>query len=242
MNKNSPLFLLVLVIVLSVALWNFIPLEDAKSFFNFADKRTLISIPNALDVLSNLPFFFVGIYGFKNLYQSKHELFWFGFFISLSSLLTAFSSTYFHWAPTPDTLVPDRLTMTFGFSAIISIIIADRISLKLGHVILTLLIPLGLYSVLGYHWGHLSLRPYILLQYGGIVYCLIASFLLKANRLPNKVFLGTIGLYVLAKIFEIFDHQVFQVLELISGHSIKHIIAALAVFNILTIFKKDDLK
>jgi hypothetical protein len=235
--KNSPFFLLIIVIILSLFGWGYIPLRDAPSLFDYADKRSFFHIPFSLDVLSNIPFLIVGLYGFKKVYNNKNELFYFGLFLSLSSTLTAFSSAYFHWNPTPDTLIFDRLTMTFGFSSIISVIIADRINLKLGHYLLALLIPIGLFTVLGYHWDILSLRPYILLQYGGIVYCLIACFLLKANLLNNKIFLAGVGLYIVAKVFEHFDHQIFKITGIISGHSLKHLVAAGAIYTFLTIYK-----
>jgi hypothetical protein len=43
--------------------------------------------------------------------------------------------------------------------------------------------------------------------------------------------------YVLAKIFEFFDGSVFNSLDIISGHSLKHIAAALGVLFLLRTYK-----
>ena len=44
-----------------------------------------------------------------------------------------------------------------------------------------------------------------------------------------------IGLYVLAKVLELADHSVFEMTgELVSGHSLKHIVASFAAWPVLT--------
>ena len=92
--------------------------QDLK-YHNFADQRTLplcgcgAGIPNSADVLSNIPFFVVGLLGLDILYdleifptgdflpglpkiktQSEHEA-WSVFFIGI--LLVSFGSGYYHW-------------------------------------------------------------------------------------------------------------------------------------------------
>ncbi|HSE49381.1 MAG TPA: hypothetical protein VLA96_09265, partial [Terriglobales bacterium] len=39
------------------------PIHQDPAFHQFADRRTLLGIPNGLDVLSNLPFVVVGLLG-----------------------------------------------------------------------------------------------------------------------------------------------------------------------------------
>ena len=45
--------------------------------------------------------------------------------------------------------------------------------------------------------------------------------------------LGVAALYGLAKVAEYFDHGIFQATSQISGHSLKHLIAAYAVYQIV---------
>jgi len=41
------------------------------------------------------------------------------------------------------------------------------------------------------------------------------------------------GLYVLAKVFEFYDHAIYSVGFIVSGHTLKHLAAAAACFAIL---------
>jgi hypothetical protein len=45
--------------------------------------------------------------------------------------------------------------------------------------------------------------------------------------------MAPLGLYFLAKVFEQFDGQVFQSLGIVSGHTIKHLLAGVAVLCII---------
>ncbi|CAF3493089.1 unnamed protein product [Rotaria sp. Silwood1] len=100
------------------------PVPQAQSYHNFADRRSLrqlipslsfINIPNALDVLSNIPFLIVGLYGLYLLLTPKTIVFltsfekfrWIIFFISISFVCVG--SAYYHLRPYNSTLVWDRL-------------------------------------------------------------------------------------------------------------------------------------
>jgi hypothetical protein len=60
------------------------------------------------------------------------------------------------------------------------------------------------------------LIPYILWLYPAIL-------------VPTSYAWGLLGMYVLAKVFESLDEPVFQFLRVISGHTLKHVAAALGV-------------
>ena len=48
------------------------------------------------------------------------------------------------------------------------------------------------------------------------------------------------GAYVIAKVCEHFDAQIFEALHFISGHTIKHLFSALAVYFIYRIYLKAE--
>ena len=77
-----------------------------------------------------------------------------------------------------------------------------------------------------------DLRPYALVQFGPMV---VLPFLVWKLHTPCKRWLwATFLLYLLAKILEIYDAQLYVLCNgLVSGHSLKHIAAALGVFAIL---------
>jgi hypothetical protein len=51
-----------------------------------------------------------------------------------------------------------------------------------------------------------------------------------------------VGLYVLAKLLETFDRQVFALGHLVSGHTLKHIVAGLAGYWILRMLQRRKLR
>lgn len=56
--------ILVLGAVLGAALVFLKPLPQNQAYHNFADKRRLMCCTNSFDVLSNIPFMIIGVYGF----------------------------------------------------------------------------------------------------------------------------------------------------------------------------------
>ena len=52
-----------------------------------------------------------------------------------------------------------------------------------------------------------------------------------------RLFLLIVTWYVIAKLLERFDKQVFSAIGFISGHSLKHIAAAVATWYIVQLFR-----
>ena len=89
------------------------------SYHAFADCRTIWSVPNFFNVLSNLPFLVGGglglcghLAGRRRVRRRREQLPYLVFF--LGALLTSFGSAYYHLAPDNPRLVWDRLPMTLG--------------------------------------------------------------------------------------------------------------------------------
>lgn len=219
--------------------WPLLPTSDSPTYFHFADTRPILNIPNSLDVLSNLFFLFFGIFGLKIALRAKNKkpnnLTLYIVLISVSAILTCFGSIYFHISPSPSTLLWDRLPMTLAFMSILAMIISDRTSKKVGLYSLVFLIPFGLLSVIGFQFGWLTLKPYIAVQYGSILFIVLAISIWTENKISNTAIWSSIGLYAVAKAFEISDAFVFNITGLISGHTLKHFFSSLAIYKLLTI-------
>ncbi len=161
-----------LTLLAGAALWLLTPaVAQPDGYFPFADQRPLLGIPNAADVLSNLAFVAVGLLGLGRLLQGLRPLepvvrmSLYTFFVGL--FLTGFGSAYFHWYPTNDTLVADRLPMTVAFAGVFGAMLAERISTRSGLTVLLLMLVVGPASV--FYWratGDLSL--YAVIQFGGM--------------------------------------------------------------------------
>jgi hypothetical protein len=84
-----------------------------------------------------------------------------------------------------------------------------------------------------------DLRFYALVQFYPMVAILLMLWLFPARYTRGSDFLGAVAWYVLAKFLEHFDGQVFALSGAsVSGHSLKHLAAAMTVFWILRMLKR----
>jgi len=223
------------------------------SYHQFADRRSLLGIANFGDVVSNLPFALVGIWGLVFLFQAKsredrgrfldRRERWPYFFVFAGLLLTAFGSSYYHLAPDNARLVWDRLPMTITFMGLVAAVIAERISVRLGLWLLPLLLLVGMGSVLQWYWsetrGMGDLRFYASVQaYSTLV--ILLAFLFPRRYTRTGDFGLVVGFYVLAKLLETFDRPIFAALHVVSGHTLKHLAAAAAGYCILRMLQKRE--
>src|SRR5205814_9093241 len=129
------------------------PMPQRLSYHAFADCRAFWSIPNALNVLSNLPFLVAGGLGLArvargggNFIDPREALPYLVFF--LGALLTSFGSAWYHLAPDNGRLVWDRLPMTLGFAGLVSAAWAERADSRVGLRLLWPLMIIGALSVM----------------------------------------------------------------------------------------------
>ena len=237
--KATLLLVAGLVIIVAVALLE--PIPQDPLYHRFSDTRQLGDLPNFMNVLSNLPFLVVGALGLR--YVITHDdalmpgtkLAWLIFFFGIA--LTAFGSGYYHLQPGNDPLVWDRLSMTIGFMSLVAIIIAEYHSPSLGRKLLPLLLIVGLASVMYWSYtemlGRGDLRPYIIVQFLPIVLIPLVISLHRFRSTLGRSLWWMIGFYVASKIAEFYDTNIYDVGGIISGHSVKHLIAALAPASLL---------
>jgi len=100
------------------------------------------------------------------------------------------------------------------------------------------LIVLGVASVLYWHvtetWGRGDLRPYLLVQFYPVVAIpIILAFTPKAYTRTENLY-SALAWYVGAKLYEILDDAVFSFGHVVSGHTLKHIGAAVSCYMILS--------
>jgi hypothetical protein len=220
------------------------PVGQDPSFHNFADTRTIFSISNFYNVMSNLPFLALGISGliifFRNQSLSLSSLAVLMLFIGVTGI--GLGSAYYHLNPTNATLVWDRIPMTITFMSFFAIIIGNCIDERWGSVLLLPLLVTGVASVLSWYYGELSghgdLRLYALVQFFPMLAIPLIIFIYPTPRMLRIKITGVIALYAIAKLFEDSDVAIFRAGNIVSGHTIKHLFAAAAVFLILQIVSK----
>jgi len=212
----------------------FSPMPQDPAYHEFADRRTLFGIPNFLDVISNLPFVLVGVYGLGRLSRlqpssprSAYIVFCVGVFF------VGFGSAYYHYSPSTQTLVWDRLPMTVAFMALFSMVVRDRISEALGNGLLWPLVLAGAASVGYWYWsehqGQGDLRAYAVIQFLPMLLMPLMLIICSGKGLRTPWLWGSLGFYALAKVTEHFDQLIYATTDIVSGHSVKHVLAAFAV-------------
>jgi hypothetical protein len=230
--------LLVALTVISVAGALLLPaVPQPIEYHDFADQRSMLGVANFLDVTSNAAFLVAGLAGLvialrrgTEFEHPAERLPYAVFFIGVA--LTAAGSGYYHLAPDNERLFWDRLPMTIAFMSLIAAQITERISMRAGLALLAPMLVVGVASVV--YWifteraGAGNVVPYVVLQ----AYAVAALLLIALTR-PSRYTRGAdiywvFGGYVAAKLLEFLDHQVLEFLGLASGHSLKHLVAALA--------------
>jgi hypothetical protein len=233
----------VLVLALPLAIALLPPLPEPQLFAGLADRRTLLGIPNFCDVVSNVPFLLVGGYGFYVLACDRGPAFLDprekGLYavVFLAVALACFGSAYYHLDPDDARLMWDRLPIALGFMALVSALIAERIDVRAGLYLLGPLLLAGAASVLYWRWsvvnGAEDVLPYAAVQYGGIAAIVLIAMLYRPRYTRGMDIFGAVALYGVAKAAEALDAQVFALGGIVSGHTLKHLLAALAVWWLL---------
>jgi hypothetical protein len=205
----------------------------------FADQRVWAGIPFAMDVLSNLLFAAWGIAGLVFLLgllqrirmNAEHVLAGL-FFMGLAA--TAAASSWYHLQPNDAGLGIDRLGMTVAFAGLLGLAVAGRISHRAGACMAIAVLFLGPLSI-GYWQASGNVLPWMVIQFGGMALILwMASLKPLSGALVVRWGL-VISLYVVAKLLELKDHEIYAAtLHVISGHSLKHLMASFAAWPVLS--------
>jgi hypothetical protein len=220
------------------------PIAQPLSYHDFADCRPFFNVPNFLNVASNAPFVWAGLLGILATWRgdstrfldAREKLPYFVFFFG--AILTCFGSMYYHLGPDNPRLVWDRLPMTLGFAGLVAAAIKERVDLEFGLRSLWPLVVLGVVSVL--YWyateraGAGNLVPYAIYQGWAILIVVLLLVAFAARRYTQGHLLWwAVGLYALAKVAETFDLAIYRAGEVASGHTIKHLLAAGAVYAVV---------
>lgn len=200
----------------------------------FSDQRTLLGIPHAMDVLSNLPFLLLGLFGLTRLAQ-VFDPHWrnLALLMCLGLLFTFAGSSIYHLTPGDHHLLYDRLGMLVLFSGILSLATADRLG-RTAAIGVLLAVVLGGAASLWTWRASDNLLPWILLQAGGMLVLVSLAFCRPQSGGYGFRLGLCVAWYALAKLFEFTDAPLFHLSgELLSGHSIKHLLSAVAVLPLL---------
>jgi hypothetical protein len=243
------LILLGLLPVGLIVLWFIEPVPQDPDYHLFSDTRGILGIPNFNNVISNVGFALVGLLGtaavlgvnrYRIFVKSSDARPYIVFFSAIA--LISLGSAYYHWEPTTQRLLWDRLPMSIAFMALFSAVISDRINANVGNGwLLWVLIGLGILSLV--YWNHTELllrgdlRYYAYVQFFPVIVLPFTLWLFPDyHYIPGSYIGWIVAWYGLSKILEHFDAEVFAVSGyLISGHTLKHLAAAISAFVVLRV-------
>lgn len=239
---SPEMVLLILLVIAITGLGLLQPIAQNPAYHNYADSRTFWGIPYFWNVVSNLPMLFIGLYGLRQCirYWSRRSagvVRWIPVVLSAGIFITCFGSAYYHWAPSNETLLWDRLPMTLMFMSLLALLAHDYLGYRTGVAAFWVAVPLGIVSVLYWYFtetaGHGDLRPYALVQFFPILVApvLILSF---PGKVPYvRYFLLVLGWYILAKVCEHYDKPIYDALGFWSGHTLKHLLSAVGLIYVM---------
>jgi hypothetical protein len=213
------------------------PIQQLPHYHEFADQSALFGIPHAADVLSNIGFAVIALWGMfrlnaiRALPDFQKSRYGYGLFL-LGLLLTAFGSSFYHWAPDNMRLVWDRLPIALACAGLLAAVRSENVPTANSK---RDTLWLGFAAIASIGWWYMTeqsglddLRPYLLLQCLPLILIPMWQAIYRAPAADRVAFVTALVLYVLAKVVEINDHQLLSTLGIVSGHTLKHLLATAA--------------
>jgi hypothetical protein len=211
------------------------PIAQSPLYHDFADQRALWRLPHAMDVLSNLPFAVVGLALLRAAgrpWREGHAIERALLGLTGAGLLcTAIASAAYHWAPDDARLLGDRAAMLLPFAGLLGLA-ACRDTARRGAALALAVAVAGVLALAAWRATG-DLGPWSVLQGGGLLLLSGLATMPSPHAVPVRWQLVVAG-YVLAKALELGDGVVYAATHhMTSGHSLKHVVAALALLPVL---------
>jgi hypothetical protein len=251
--KNGIKYFILIGVILIAIVGSIVigPVAQNPDYHVFSDQRTILSVPNFWNVVTNFPFVVVGIMGmiltgFRTPQGGLPELKWIYLLFFLGVFATGLGSGYYHYSPTNETLVWDRIPITVSFMAIFCAIVGESISLNLSRKLILPLLVLGVSSVIFWYisekHGVGDLRLYALVQYFPIVLIPLILLFFNSRLTPLAYVWAVLGCYVIAKIGESLDGWIYSAVRIMSGHPFKHLAAAFGTYLFYRALQKREIR
>jgi hypothetical protein len=231
----------VALVVFAIVRLYFGPLPQDPAYHAFADTRAWGPIHRAGDVLTNAAILAAGLAGmalWRRVHIATDERRAYALLV-FAMLATAVGSAWYHVAPSDARLVWDRLPMTLVLAALFTLVLADRVHPAFARAGWWPFALFGAASVVWWAWtdrdgsgGDLLLYLVVRIGAGLGVVCLL---LLRPGRHSHAGWLvAAIALDIVMTVSEVLDHEIFAATRgLISGHSVKHLLAGAVLGCIL---------
>ena len=233
MSASSPLNAWpswVLLATITLALLATGHINQLAHYHDFADQSRWLLLPNGKDVWSNVGLILIGVwacYGLKRApipFTGRIS----ACVLASAIVLTGLGSSYYHLQPNDFSLIWDRLPISLICAGLLGMVFQYTHQRSDGVVLSSAVI----FAVLGVWYWHVSgdLRLYLGMQVFTILVLPLWLWQARAPRAITMALLWAIGFYIVSKITEALDMQILTATaHLISGHTLKHLFATLAM-------------
>ena len=238
LRRQAPLAAIALVAAAAIWLG---PIVQPQDYHAFADQSTLYQIPHFADVISNLGFAIVALAGallLPRLSRDRSRSYGYpGYRLFIVALFfTAIGSSYYHLAPDNARLAWDRLPIALACGGLLAGVWGDARQ-KSSALFASWMAVLACYSVAFWYvpelLGEGDLRPYLMFQILPMLLTPLWQWVYRAPVSDRLSFGAALLLYAAAKAAEQYDHEVAAQLGMITGHTLKHLLATLAAAVII---------
>jgi hypothetical protein len=238
------LWLCLLPVLLLVIAGLLPPIAQPPEYHQFAEQRHCFGVPHCLDTLSNLPFIAAGLVGLVFLgrasaarhFIDRQEMTAYRLFFA-AVIGVGLASGHYHLAPDNAGLLWDRATIAVALMAWFAAIIGERASLAWGRRLLWPLVAAGLAGALYWGWseqaGRGDLRPYFVVQLLPMLGVPLLLWLYPPRYSGDRDLVVVLCLYPLALAGDLLDRPIAELLGVVSGHTLKHLLAAAAAAWVL---------
>jgi len=210
------------------------PIAQPLSYHDFADRRAMFGVPRFFDVGSNVAFLAAGVIGLaivamrRTAFASTAER-WPYVALFAGLVLTSAGSAYYHLAPDNARLVWDRLPITTTLAGLLLSQVADRIGVRTANALLIPAIVVGAATV--WYWRATdNLVPYGIAQGYAAIATLWIALAFPSRYTCGSYIYWAFAWFVIAKVCETYDQAIYRMLDVVSGHTLKHLAAAAAGF------------
>lgn len=235
-SRETTLLIAAMALVV-LAIWGPVTPQPA-GYHDFADRRALLDLPFALDVLSSLAFAAAGLMGLRmlaalpphtitNMQRAMAMLFFAGL------LLTAAASVWYHWDPDDASLAVHRTAAATACAGLLGFAVATHVSERAAAATGLALLVLGPLAVRT--WSATgNLLPWTALQAGGMALLVWLGLLRRRFGAPDVHWAAVMLALVAGKLLELADHDVYQLTDgMVAGHALQHLVAAAAAWPVV---------
>lgn len=215
------------------------PIEQVPGYHDFADTRTLLGIPNFWNLVSNAPLLVAGLLGIGLLARRPAAVAGIEWLVCFAgTALAALGSSYYHAAPDDAALVWDRLPIGIAFAGFFCALVSEYLDARAGRRLLAPALALAIGSILWWRSsGDLSL--WIFVQAGPLLAIVLVLALFPGAARDRRWLASALACYAAAKLFELGDREAMGwTAGAVSGHVLKHLLAAAGVLCFYAMLKE----